>query len=127
MITTSLMTTEAIAKYLVEFCRESRWEDAQKALYSTDAVSVEPDIHPDRETRGLEAIIEKGRQWIANTQVHSMAVSEPLVADTAFALRFTMDVTCKLTGQRMKMSELAVYTVKNGQIVREEFFYDMCG
>jgi ketosteroid isomerase-like protein len=28
-------------------------------------------------------------------------------------------------GKRMQMDEIGVYTVKNGKIVREEFFYSM--
>lgn len=30
-----------------------------------------------------------------------------------------------MKGKRMKLHEVAVYTVKDGKIVREEFFYDM--
>jgi len=30
-----------------------------------------------------------------------------------------------MAGQRMKMDEVALYTVKDGKIVHEEFFYDM--
>jgi ketosteroid isomerase-like protein len=36
---------------------------------------------------------------------------------------FEFDVTPKATGQRVKNREIAVYTVANGLIVREEFFY----
>ena len=34
-----------------------------------------------------------------------------------------MDVTVKETGARMTMDEIGVYTVKNGKIVEERFFY----
>ena len=34
-------------------------------------------------------------------------------------------VTAKSSGNRMAMDELAVYQVKDGKIVREEFFYTM--
>jgi ketosteroid isomerase-like protein len=40
-----------------------------------------------------------------------------------FVVRFTMDVTPKATGKRMKMDEVGVYTVKNGKIVAERFCY----
>lgn len=36
-------------------------------------------------------------------------------------------MTNKPSGQRFTMDEAALYTVKNGEIVREEFFYDMGG
>jgi ketosteroid isomerase-like protein len=35
-----------------------------------------------------------------------------------------MHTTHKPSGQRSKMSELAVYEVKDGKIVKEQFFYD---
>ena len=34
-----------------------------------------------------------------------------------------MDMTVKETGARMKMDEVGVYTVKDGKIVEERFFY----
>jgi ketosteroid isomerase-like protein len=40
-------------------------------------------------------------------------------------VRFTYDVTNKPSGNRMKTDEIAVYTVGEGKIVKEEFFYDM--
>jgi ketosteroid isomerase-like protein len=42
-------------------------------------------------------------------------------------VRYDFDVTAKPSGQRMQMSEMALYTVKDGRIVREQFFYHMPG
>jgi predicted ester cyclase len=36
-------------------------------------------------------------------------------------------VTNRSSGQRMQLSEMALYTVKDGKIVREQFFYHMPG
>jgi hypothetical protein len=53
--------------------------------------------------------------------MHSIEVSEPIVATNSFAFIITMDVTMK--GQeRMKMPELCVYLVKDGKIISEQFF-----
>ena len=42
-----------------------------------------------------------------------------------FAVHFTFDVTRKATGTRESIEEVGVYTVgKDGQITREQFFYD---
>ena len=83
------MNTEEIAKRLVELCREAKWETAQKELYATDAVSIEPEATPafEKETRGLPAIMEKGRKFSAMVEtMHSLKVSEPIVAggETAY-------------------------------------------
>lgn len=117
------MTTEEIAKRLVAHCRETKWEAAQRELYSDDAVSVEPFETPafKKETKGLQAILEKGRQFDAMVEtMHSIRVSEPVVAGESFACTMQMDVTMKGQG-RMNMKELCVYLVKDGKIIREEF------
>lgn len=53
---------------------------------------------------------------------HSNEVSEPLVAENFIALTITPEVTMKGRG-RQKLSELAVYEVKDGKIIKEQFFY----
>ncbi|WP_426701675.1 SnoaL-like domain-containing protein [Rhodanobacter sp. Col0626] len=122
------MHTEAIAKRLVELCREGRYEDAQRELYADDAVSIEPEGLPPGtlgNAQGLAAIYEKGRQFSAMVEtVHGGSVSEPVIAGNWFSIASAMDVTMKGRG-RMNMSEICVYRVRDGKIVREQFFYDM--
>lgn len=117
------MNTEAIAQRLVALCREGKWETAQQELYAADALSLEPYETPNfaKETKGLPAIIQKGHVFTSLVEkMHSLAVSDPLVAGNAFACTMTMDI--KMKGHdRMKMSELCVYEVKDGKIVREQF------
>ena len=118
------MNTQAIANRLVELCRKGEFEAAQKELFSKDAVSIEPYATPafEKETKGLPAIMEKGAKWNAMVEaVHSMNVSEPMVADSAFACNMQMDVSMK-GRDRMNLNELCVYTVKDGKINSEQFF-----
>lgn len=118
------MSTTEIANRLAELCRKGEFETAQKELYAEDAVSIEPHGTPDfeQETKGLEAIIEKGKKWSEMVEeYHGMSVSDPLVSDSSFALTMHMDVTMKERG-RMAMTELCVYNVKDGKIVSEQFF-----
>ena len=118
------MTTQEIAKRLVAHCRKGNWEAAQNELYTEDAISIEPYATPgfEKETRGLKAIIEKGRKFNEMTEkLYSIEVSEPLVTPNAIAFVLTIDMTMK--GQeRMKMPELCVYQVKDGKIISEQFF-----
>lgn len=118
------MNTQAIADRLVSLCREARWEEAQRELYAGDAISLEPYPTPvfAQETRGLAALQEKIRTFNRMIeQLHSVVVSEPLVAGNAFTCRMQMDVTMKGEG-RMTMAELCVYRVKDGKIISEQFF-----
>ena len=117
------MTTAEIANRLVEFCKKGDFEGAQKELYADDSVSIEPHGTPDfeKETKGLDAILEKGRKWGSMVEeMHGGDVSAPLLADSSFALTMSMDVTMKGRG-RMNMTELCIYHVKDGKIVSEQF------
>jgi len=118
------MTTQEIADRLVALCRRADYETAQKELYSNDIVSVEPAETPDfsKETKGLPAILEKGRKFMAMIEkIHANEVSEPVVAGSSFACTMRIDITMKGQG-RMDMKELCVYEVKDGKIVRERFY-----
>ncbi len=118
------MKTQAIAARLVALCREAQWSVAQQELYAADVVSIEPQETPvfAKETKGLPAILEKGRKFDAMAEkLHAIKVSEPLVAENSFACIMTLDVTMKGQG-RMQMSELCVYEVKDGKVVCERFF-----
>jgi hypothetical protein len=119
------MTTKAIAKQLVTLCRKAQWETAQKKLYAVNATSLEAEAMPGspKETKGRKAIMAKGRQFSAGIEkVHSLKVSEPIVADDCFACIMSIDMNMKGQG-RVKMSEVCVYVVKRGKIVSEQFFY----
>jgi SnoaL-like domain len=117
------MTTVEIANRLVELCKKGDFEGAQKELFAEDAVSIEPHGTPDfeKETKGLDAIIEKGKKWSEMVEEsHGGEVSEPLIAGDSFAVTMTMDITMKGRG-RMAMTELCIYHVKDGKIISEQF------
>lgn len=118
------MNTTEIASKLVALCKQGKFQDA-KVLYAPEAVSVEASAPPggQRESVGLAAIQAKGEWWSANHEVHSMQVAGPWPNGDRFIVGFRFDVTMKLTGQRFTMEEMGLYTVKDGKIVREEFFY----
>lgn len=123
------MSVESVAKKLVSLCREGKFEEAQKALYAQDAVSVEPDGLPPGAlgtVKGLDAIYEKGRKFQESVQeIHGSSISDPVVAGNWFSCSMTLDVTMKEYG-RMNMAEICLYHVnKDGKIDREQFFYDV--
>ena len=122
------MNLEAIANRLVELCRKGKFEQAQEELYASDAASIEPEGLPPGalgNAEGLPAIIKKGRQFQAAVEVvHGASVSEPVVAGSWFTVVWMLDVTYKGRA-RTKLEEIGVYKVRDGKIVREQFFYDV--
>ena len=118
------MNTLEIATKLVDLCRQGRNGEA-KVLYANDVVSIEALAQPggQQEVKGLVALQAKSEWWVANHEIHSAVVTGPWPNGDRFIVGFDYDVTHKPSGQRMKMQEAALYTVENGKIVREEFFY----
>jgi hypothetical protein len=112
------MTTEEVAKKVVELVRKQAWYEALDALYDEDIVSVEATTP---ESRGKEAVRGKIDWWVNAMEVHSFKAGEPFVAHDRFVVQYDADVTEKESKQRRQISEVGVYTVKDGKIVREEF------
>ena len=117
------MTTQEIADNLVAWCRQGEYDKCYSELYSADVISIEPDGE-NPVSNGMEEVLKKSEWWTENFEYHGGDVSEPIVADNWFTVRFDMDTTFKPTGLRTQMSELAVYQVQDGKIVKEQFFYD---
>ena len=118
------MTTAEIAKRLTELCRQAKWEQAQKELFANDAVSIEPFATPafEKETKGLNAIFEKGRRFDNMTkELHKVEITEPVVTANAIVFKLKMDITMK-ERPRETWEEICVYQVKDGKIVSEQFF-----
>ncbi|MFL5585643.1 MAG: SnoaL-like domain-containing protein [Gemmatimonadaceae bacterium] len=118
-------TTAAIGEELVSFCRAGRNMDAINSLYSPDIVSVESmgnEAMP-REVKGLDAVRSKNQWWAENNEVHSATVDGPFIGEDKFAVYYNYDATFKPMNKRNNMEEMALYTVKDGKIVREQFFY----
>jgi hypothetical protein len=123
------MATHEIAKKYVDLCKAGKNEVCLDELYSKDAVSVEAAAPPgmERLVKGLEAIRAKSKTWRESNVVHSAEVMGPFPHDNRFAVRFTFDITNKPSGRRMKMDEIGLFTIENGKIAREEFFYSTEG
>jgi hypothetical protein len=120
------MTGQEVGKKYVELCQAGKNEDCLNTLFANDAISVEAAAPPggaERTAKGLDAIRAKSKWWADNHTVHKAEVSGPFPHDDRFAVRFVYDVTNKPSGQRFTMEEIGLFTVVNGKISREEFFY----
>jgi hypothetical protein len=120
----AVMTTQDVANRLHQLFNEGKWAEAQEELFSDDAESIEPPKAQGMQSvKGLDAIKKKGDQFNQMVEeMHGGYVSEPIVAGNYIAFGMGMDVTYKGMG-RQKMDEIAVYEVKDGKIVKEQFFY----
>jgi len=117
-----------VGNRLVELCSKGENMKAIQELYSDDIVSVEACEMGDmpRTLEGIDAVKGKNEWWMENHEVHSGEAQGPYPhGEDRFALTFSYDVTNKPSGNRMQMNEVGVFTVADGKIVKEEFFYQM--
>ena len=112
------MNTTEVAKKVVELVRKQAWYEALDQLYDKDIVSVEATAE---EMRGKEEVRGKIDWWVNAMEVHSFKASAPFVANDRFVVQYDAQVTEKESKQQRQISEVGVYTVENGKIVREEF------
>lgn len=124
------MDTKQVGEKLVSLCSKGKNLEAIESLYSKDIVSVEAISSPEipAKMRGIDKIRGKNKWWFENNEVHSVKVEGPFPHNDRFAVKYHFDVTPKAgpqKGKRFQMDEVGVYTVKNGKIVKEEFFYSM--
>ncbi len=117
------MNTKQVADRLVELCRTGQNMQALDELYDNNIVSIERENAPNPRVEGKENVIKKSQQWYAMVEeFHKGEVSEPLIAGNHFTVTMNMDITMKESGRTL-MEEVCVYEVKDGKIVKEEFFY----
>ncbi|MEM7694569.1 MAG: SnoaL-like domain-containing protein [Pseudomonadota bacterium] len=123
------MTLKELADVLVAANKSGAANALLDEHYAQDAVSVEAvamDPTRGRETVGLDGIRGKHAWWDSAMETHGVEVEGPFLhGEDRFACVFKVDATDRESGNRMQMHEVAVYHVKDGKIVREEFFYDM--
>ncbi|MBI1340120.1 nuclear transport factor 2 family protein [bacterium] len=119
-------TVKSVAERLVKYCKEGKEAQGLKELYAPDAVSVEAMAPPGGKARteGLAGIKGKHDWWNGAHTIHSTTVEGPFMhGRNRFGVIFSMDVTNKQSKERIQMKELAIYTVRQGKISKEEFFY----
>lgn len=122
----AVLSTQEVANRFNEHAQSGQWDKIQAEFYSEDAVSIEP-AHAAAigmaNAVGLDAIKKKGEAFGQMVEeMHGGYTTPPVVGGNFFSVGMGMDVTMKGAG-RMKMDEVAVYEVKDGKIISEQFFY----
>ncbi len=121
------MTTQEVASRYIELEKQGNWNQIQEELYSENIVSIEPEhaaaMGMPTITKGIEAIKAKGKAFNEGiAEMHGGYCTEPIVGGSFFSVAMGMDCTMK-DGHRMNMEEIAVFEVKDGKIVTEQFFF----
>lgn len=115
-----------LGQVFVQAMRDRRGIAHIDELYAEHAESIEAVVPPGRDVpiaKGREAIKAKREDWAATHDIHKLDADGPYIhPPNQFAVRFEAEVTQKNTGQKKTLREIAVYSVQEGKIVREDFF-----
>ncbi|MGQ0740567.1 MAG: SnoaL-like domain-containing protein [Bacteroidota bacterium] len=122
----AVMTTQDVANRFNELAQTGQWDKVQEELYADNAVSIEPPHAAAmgmQNAEGIDAIKKKGEAFNQMIEeMHGGYTTPPVVGGNFFSVGMGIDCTMKGMG-RSKMDEIAVYEVKDGKIVREQFFF----
>lgn len=117
------MTTREVAEAFTALLKAGQHQEASTRFWSDDVVSREAMDGPMAVLKGREAVQGKSDWWYSAHEFHGGSAEGPFVHGDQFCVRFTMDVTEKASGKRTQMTEIGLYTVKDGKVVEERFFY----
>ena len=118
------MTTQEVALRFNELARQEKWFEIQDELFADNVRSVDPPNSPYfGYAEGKSLVRKKGEDWVKRIEaVHKRYTTEPVIGGNHFAVGREVDITVQGFG-RIKIEEIMLYEVKDGQIVLEQFFY----
>jgi hypothetical protein len=121
------MTTPEIAAHYQQLANQRKFVEIQDTYYDTDVVCQESEKATSMGmpifTHGLEAVKAKGvARRAAMEAVHSYTCSEPIVAGDFFSVVLKQEVTF-IGKPRIILEEIGVFQVKDGKVIKEQFFY----
>ena len=121
---TKILTTVEVATRFNELAQQEKWFEIQDELFADNVRSIDPSNSPYLGyAEGKAPVRKKGEGFVKKIEaLHSAYTTEPVVGGNHFAVGREMDITVQGFG-RIKIDEIMLYEVKDGQIVLEQFFY----
>ena len=121
----NVMTTQQVAARFIElFKQEGKEFEIQDELFAENVRSIDPPNSPYfGYAEGKAGVRKKGEDFVKRIEAaHRRYTTEPIAAGNHFAVGREVDITVKGFG-RIKIDEIMLYEVNDGQIVSEQFFY----
>lgn len=120
----TVLTTQEVADQFLALAHEEKWFEIQDQLFSEDVRSIEPNnsLYLKNE-EGKSRVRKKAEDFVSKIEeVHKLQTTSLIISGNHFAVGRIMDLTVKSYG-RVRIDEIMLYEVKDGQIVSEQFFY----
>ena len=118
------LTTQEVAARFNELAKQEKWFEIQDELFADNVRSIDPPNSPYfGYAEGKAAVRKKRRGFCEEGSGGSWSLyNPPRYRRQSFCGRTGFDITVKGFG-RIKIDEIMLYEVKDGQIVLEQFFY----
>lgn len=120
-------TTAEVAREFTAMLRAGQFEAAGDRFWATDVVSIDP-----AELRGAIGLAVSGiaaarikcAARFASARRDDIGIDGPFVTGNQFALFLDLLIDDPASGTRQPFTEIALYTVRDGQIAEERYFYE---
>ena len=116
-----------VARDFTDMLRQGQFVAARERFWAADVRCIEPHDLPDgiaAEVSGIEAARAKTARWLASRHIHDLSIDGPFVTGNQFALFLDMMIGGQPSGADQPFTEIAIFTVRDGQISEERYFYD---
>ena len=116
-----------VARDFTAMLRLGKFEAAGEKFWASDVLSAEPSaLSRDIPAlvSGIEAARRKIRARFAESRIDDLGIDGPFVTGDQFALFLDMLITDPTTSKTQPFTEIAIFTVRDGRIIEERFFYD---
>lgn len=115
-----------VARDFTSMLRLGQFEAAGEKYWSDDVTSVEPVDLPGGTpavVSGIKALRDKSNSWFGASRIDDLCIDGPFVTGNQFALFMDMVIVNRATGASQTFDEIALYTVRDGRITNERYFY----
>jgi len=117
-------TIQEVAARFDELARQEMWFEIQDEFFADDVKSIDPPNSPYfGYAEGKAAVRKKGEDFVKKIrEFHGAYTTQPVIGGNHFAVGRGVEVTAEGFG-RIKIDQIMLYEVKDGQIVSEQFLY----
>lgn len=115
-----------VARDFTAMLRLGQFEAAGETFWSPDVTSIEPEALSDdtpAAVSGKAAARAKRCARFGTALIDELGIDGPFVTGDQFALFLDMLITDPASGQAQPFAEIAIFTVRDGRIIEERFFY----
>jgi hypothetical protein len=115
-----------MARGFTALMAEGRFEEAGEEYWSSEVASVEMMDLPGgipAVVRGIDAVREKAKLWFSVSRIEDLKMQGPYMNGDQFALLMDMVIVTRASGERRPFKEIGLFTVRDGKIAEERYFY----